>query len=454
MASPDVFVQLGASRDGTDPYFEAARQHGLSVWLVETAQYAHCCRLMGRREADRTITIESPSDAQAVFAALSETGARIVMVLPGFEQYTESAYVVARWLGVPPANDIASRTFCPPDKVGQRAAVATSAPWIGQPRQTVLRTGQVIGVGMQLPVVVKPANSGGGWGVFLARTHAELESTLAELNQLVNYDGQHFRAVVVEEYLSGTEFSVQGICFDGKPMILTFCEKFIAQEEFTTANGLRFLGFREVGHLAVPGDCAPDDVRRLVADCLRAHGYRNGPFHLDMIRSPEGLFFIEAGFRLSGGGLTELVRQVSGIDWGQQAFAWLLARTPVSGLDGSRGLCMAHLVARSNDEIAAARELQALGHQVEIQLAQPSQVAAKLSAEEIAMLQADLCRHVARTGFIRLSSSHLSELRGLVRRVFRKSRPATVIEPLAANIARHLQATPLEVSPRREGAQK
>ncbi len=437
MASADVFVQLGASRDGTDPYFEAAHQHGLRAWLVETSQYAHCRRVLGRREADRTITIENPSDPQAVFAALSETDARVAMVLPGFEQHTESAYIVARWLGVPPGNDIASRPFCPPDKVGQRAAVATWAPWIGQPRHTVLPTGQVIGAGLQLPVVVKPANSGGGWGVFLARTSAELESALAELTQLINYDGQHFREVVVEEYISGTESSVQGICCDGEPIILTFCEKFIAAEEFTTADGHEFLGFREVGHLAVPGDRAPDDVKRLITDCLGAFGYRNGPFHLDMIRSSEGLFFIEAGFRLSGGGLTELVRQVSGIDWGQQAFAWSLGRAPVSRLDGSPRSCMAHLVARSRDEIAAARELQALGHQVEIQTAQPSQVAAKLSAEEIATLQADLCRHIGRTGLIRLSSSHLSKLRGLARRVFRENQPATVIEPLAANVARH-----------------
>ncbi len=425
MEGAHVFIQVGASRDGLDAYLDAARRRGLSAWLVETPEYARCRELLGRREFDRTITVEAPSDPNTVLKALSSAGAEVAIVLPGFEQYTECAYVVASWLGVPPCSalDVADGgLFHPPDKAAQRRAIEWGTPWVRQPRYLIIEPGEAPPHGLSLPAVVKPANSGGGWGVFLARTEVELGAAVEAQARLLNYDGNHFRRVVVEEYVSGTEYSVQGICRDEGPQILTLCEKFVAQG--TDAVCPRLVGFREVGHLGVAGEHVPADLKRMAADCLRAIGYRNGPFHADIIRAGGVPYFIELGFRLSGGALPELVRRVSGADWADEAFGWLLRREPPTEADARGRGCHAQLVAQSAAELEAARELCALGYEVEVK--ESSRPAAPLPEAED--LQADLSRHIGRAGVVRIAAQNLEDLRELARRVFGAGAPANTEE--------------------------
>lgn len=429
MKGANVFIQLGASRDGTDTYLEAARRRGLDAWLVETPEYARCRRMLGRRDFDRTIEVESPSDPRAVARAIADAGDGVAMVLAGFEQYIEAAYFVARWLGVAPWQ-VRETSFYPLNKGGQRASVGGAAPWVRQPRHFILDPGVREAAWPGRPVVVKPLDSGGGWGVFLARTEVEFETALSAETRLLNYSGEHFRGVIVEDYLAGTEFSAQGICYDGRAHILTVCEKFILRERVDATDTL--VGFREVGHLGLPGERAPEDLKRLVADCLRAVSYRDGPFHVDMIRTAEGLFFIEMGFRLSGGGLPELVRRVSGVNWGDGAFGWLLGREHARVDEGWRGRCHAQLVARSASELTAARELQALGNDIELTFDGPRPSPTLLSAAEATKLQADFSRHLGRAGLIRMAADDIESLRQLARDVFRAGTAAGDVSAAAA----------------------
>src|SRR5205807_2684670 len=138
--------------------------------------------------------------------------------------------------------------------------------------------------------------------------------------QLLNYDGASFSTILVEEFLAGVEFSVQGLVRDATVDVLSCCEKIIAAEPDRADPSLT--GFRERAHLAVPGVRMPGDVGRLVEGCVAAFGYRDGPFHIDLIRSRGALFFIEMGFRLSGGGLVSLVEHVTGQNWADQSFDW------------------------------------------------------------------------------------------------------------------------------------
>lgn len=415
-----MFVQIGATRDGLDPYLSAARSRRMGAWLVETPTYIQCRRLLGRREFDFTLPVAQPANPEAVLRALAENGIKPALVLSGFEQYTECAFTVADRLGISLQvdRDYTAAAFKPMGKAAQRKALALMTPWVRQPWFLTLDPGQDIPyeeIEAHLPLVIKPVDSGGGWGVCLAQTLIEVKQALATLRELPNYDGSHFSGVLLEEFLLGSEASVQGICYLGQARILTYCEKTITHEK-AFAN-LDLFGFREVGHLAIPGEHTPGQVVSFVSDCLRAVNYPDGPFHIDLMNTPEEPAFIEMGFRLSGGRLAEVVRRVSGSDWGEDVVAWFLEQKRGVSTAARDRACVAHLVTRVAAEIEAARDLQARGHNVQIELQSPLRTIGYLSTQQAHLLKADLGRHVGSLGNIWITTTEIEELRYLARHV-------------------------------------
>lgn len=433
MKSQGIFVQIGATRDGLDPYLYAARRRRMGACLVETPAYIHCRQLLRRREFGSTLPVSQPANPEAVMRALAENGVKPRLVLSGFEQYTECAFAVADRLKIPLCAGVADSAsgFKPMCKAAQRKALALATPWIRQPWfLTLEQQNPDEQMEAHLPLVVKPDNSGGGWGVCLAETMVEVNQALAALNELPNYDGSPLAGVLVEEFLSGSEASVQGICYSGQARILTYCEKIINQQR--AFSDLNLFGFREVGHLAVPGEHTSSRVVSFVTDCLQAVNYHDGPFHIDLMNTSEGPVFIEMGFRLSGGRLAEVVRRVSGSDWGEDVFAWFLEQKRVVSTDARERGCLAHLVARSASEIEAARDLQKSGYDVEIELQSPIPAISGLTTEQGRLLKADLSRHLGSLGYIWIATAEIEELRRLARHVLAGS-PSTTLQYLSAD---------------------
>ncbi len=83
---------------------------------------------------------------------------------------------------------------------------------------------------------------------------------------------------------------------------------------------------------ADPGLCA------LAQTALTATGYRDGPFHLDAVAAHDGgLYFLEMGYRLSGGGLVALVERAVGARWADLALAAHLGENPPRTRPGTEG---------------------------------------------------------------------------------------------------------------------
>src|SRR5438132_2578940 len=96
------FVQVGATRDGLDPYLAASRRRGMSALLVETPAYLRYREALGGEPFDAVVAVSHLEDADEVVSALTWTGSPPALVLPGFETYTKSAYRVAEVLGTAP----------------------------------------------------------------------------------------------------------------------------------------------------------------------------------------------------------------------------------------------------------------------------------------------------------------------------------------------------------------
>ncbi|WJY36224.1 ATP-grasp domain-containing protein [Streptomyces sp. P9-2B-2] len=407
---PGDFVQVGATRDGLEPYLDAAHRRGMRTVLVETPAYLRWRKLLGRREFEVEVAVERPQDPDAVRAALGAAGVAPALVLTGFERYVYAGFALARALRVAPWPDVGD-TFRPLDKREQREALLAGAPQVAQPGFVPLGpdvgdAADRLGGGdaadqLGFPQVIKPADGGGGLGVLLVDGAAQRHRALDRVGALVNYGGGAFSGIVAEEFVKGPEFSLQGVAHEGSAVLLSVCEKLTCLEEVPDEPGLS--GFREVGHVARPGDGAPPALQELAQACLDATGYRAGPFHVDVIQGPDGPVFVEMGFRLSGGGLVALVEKATGADWAELAFHTHLGDAPVRP-DGAGGTGIAgQISAVSEQELAAAEALQEPGLTVEIQLAAPPPDPAALPADDLPVLASDLARHTGAAGRVVLS---------------------------------------------------
>ncbi|WP_437757466.1 ATP-grasp domain-containing protein [Sorangium sp. So ce1389] len=413
-----VFVQVGATRDGLDPYLNVARKRSLSAVLVETPAYLRWRRQLGRSAFDVEIAVEHPADPEEVRAALEPLRPRIALMLPGFERYTASTYAAAELLGVPPQDSRADVRFAPLDKSGQRAALDNRAPGVLQPRYLTLPVGPEGGgqplEHLGLPLVIKPSDGGGGLGVFIVEEPAQRDHAIAQIRAMTNYDGGAFSQIVLEEYVRGTEHSIQAVAHRGRAFVLTTCEKIILRERSRDPN--RLVGFREVAHIASHGALAPQAFQDLAQRCLDATGYRSGPFHIDLIENARGVHFVEMGFRLSGAGIVALVRRVTDMDWAELSVASHLdGREPaLTRPPQGEGAIVGQATLASEDELRAAEQLRARGVRVEVQrFAAPAGGAG--GADEDPSLTSDLLRHTGFVGRVVLHARHPDEARANLR---------------------------------------
>jgi hypothetical protein len=413
--SPD-FVQLGASRDGWDPYLDAAHRRSLRAVLVETPACLRWRRALGRREFDLELPVERPHEVSEVAAALARAGVSPGLVLTGFERYVYAGFALARRLRVAPWPG-AGEDFAPSDKYRQRTALRRGAPRLPQPGFASLRADSASGAeGLSFPLVVKPVDGGGGLGVTLAGDAGELEKAVLLIREASNYGGGSFAGVIAEEFVDGPESSLQGVAHDGRPLLLSVCDKLTAREDATPASGVR--GFREIGHVARHGDTAGDALLGLARSCIDALGYREGPFHIDVIHGASGPVVLETGFRLSGAGLAPLIEQATGADWADLAFRAHLGEQVPERLPAS-GTVAGQVSVTTDAELAAAERLAAAEEGVTLTRATPPADPAALHPGDRALLAADLERHTGSLGRVVVVGDRAERVRALLQSVVR-----------------------------------
>jgi biotin carboxylase len=176
------------------------------------------------------------------------------------------------------------------------------------------RSARALLQGFDLPVVVKPTRLSGSRGVVLVHDLDEFEAWGAALDEM-DYTGP----VLVEEYLTGPEFSVETISVHGEHHVIGVTDKRLGAPPL----------FVEVGH-AHPAPASVDaaTIGALVVATLTVAGYRTGPAHTELRVTPSGPRIIESQARLGGDRIPRLVHLATGIDLERAVFAALAGRTP------------------------------------------------------------------------------------------------------------------------------
>jgi len=222
------------------------------------------------------------------------------------------------------------------------------------------------------PFVVKPTDMTAGWGVLPVARAADAPRVWAEIQRLrregVSYGTTLFtiQGFLMEEYVSGPEFSVEAFSFEGRHAVVAVTEKLISPDRFVE------LGHTLPARLDIELEHAIVDATRRFLDDI---GLENGPSHTEVKVGARGPVVIESHNRIGGDRIGDLVRAAFGIDLVEYALGWpfrLVEELP-DRPQPLAGACVRFLHGHSGQVVA-------LGGLEEVE-ARPDVLAAELSVE-------------------------------------------------------------------------
>lgn len=168
------------------------------------------------------------------------------------------------------------------------------------------------------PLVVKPVDNMGARGCMLVRDLSVMEDACADA---IRYS--RTGRAIVEEYMSGPEYSVEALVFDGEFHLTGFAERHIFFPPY----------FVEMGH-TIPAAISPEDEQRILTVFragASALGLTHGAVKGDMKLTEKGPMVGEIAARLSGGYMSGWTYPYSsGIDLTGAALSLAVGERPES----------------------------------------------------------------------------------------------------------------------------
>lgn len=155
---------------------------------------------------------------------------------------------------------------------------------------------------LSYPCILKPTDNAGSRGVMLVNSEEELMNAY-------KYSVSQSRGgnVILEEYLTGPEVSVEIMVIDNEPHVLQVTDKLTTGAPY----------FVEMGHNQ-PSLLNNEDIVRikdLACRAVKSVGINCGPSHVEIKLTPNGPKMIELGARMGGDCITtHLVPLSTGID--------------------------------------------------------------------------------------------------------------------------------------------
>lgn len=291
-----------------DPYStgahlaEAFRRHGVQAVAVQGSAPP-----LGRSEHLRheqyTAVVADGTDTMDAALFLKELDVR--HVLAGTESGVPLADRIAYRLGVPGNDPGTSMTRR--DKFAMVRALARADL---RHARTILANsdGGARKAAEELdswPLVVKPAASAGSDHVVIAHDIGAVRAAAGEILGTTDVYGQANQAVIVQRYLTGTQFAVNSVSQHGVHRIVE-----VWHDRRTDLGNGRLIYDRM--DLLAPDDERVPILVGYVRACLDALGIVHGPAHSEVMLTDRGPVLIETGARLQGGDSVPLMRAATG----------------------------------------------------------------------------------------------------------------------------------------------
>lgn len=294
------------------PYLARAHDRGLEVAILDSAAaFSWAETKAAMTSTDRGYVVHGDdTEAYLAAAAAALADGPVGGVLAFSEPHVLAAALLAEELGLPSPGLRAATTSR--NKLIQRGLFTRRG--ISQPEHTVARTaaGAVSWAQDRYPVVAKPLSSSGSLGV-------EIIDSSYDLARWVNQN-DNYRPFLVEEYLTGPEFSIEAVVIDRRVVFSSVTAKIITGRPYCV----------ELEHW-IPG--VDDLADRAAAEALldqvvHALGMGSGLVHLEFKAEPSGPHLVEVAVRTPGDYLTDGVLAATGVDLYDCAIAAALGLAP------------------------------------------------------------------------------------------------------------------------------
>ena len=276
-------------------YVRRARQLGLTTWVTDWSSTA-----VAGAEADHFEPIDL-KDRDATLALARRAG--VDAVLTAADIGVPTAAFVAERLGLPGHSTSLAGHATNKFKMRQRSELSGIAcPWYRRVRSADEAAAAIDG--LALPAIVKPVDNCSSRGVRWIAHRSELELAVADA-LAASLCGE----ALVEQFLVGTEGSIEALVQDGRVAILGICDK--------TKSPLpdRFdLELRYPGAYDADVWTALDSLAQRIAD---GFGVANGILHIEFLVPEDGrtVYLIEFAIRGCGSNVaTHLMPALTGVD--------------------------------------------------------------------------------------------------------------------------------------------
>lgn len=183
---------------------------------------------------------------------------------------------------------------------------------------------------LYFPLIVKPRDNSGSRGVKLCRNKEELQEAMQEALQY-----SHLDTVLVEEYIEGQEYSIEGFHYDGKSEVIQFTEKTTTEFPYNVE-----LEHKQPANLT---EEQKNEIRELVSKIAKCMHFEKCPSHTELKINERGVFIIETSPRLGGDYITStLVPLSTGINMEDQLLHIALGKkvdTQKGRMEKAAGVC-------------------------------------------------------------------------------------------------------------------
>ncbi len=293
--SPRLLILASAHSYRLDPFLEAARRLGvlairaLDVPPAHTTVTDHLLGLDFRDPTRSARLVKAYAREYPLSAIIATDDATVVL-----------AARIAESLGLPhnsPASAEAARNKHLMRQMFARAGVPS--PWFelfavgDDPNQVASR--------LKYPCVLKPTHLSGSRGVIRADHADEFVTAWARITRMLSHLG--LKDVLVEGYLPGDEFALEGLLTRGQLSVLALFDK---------PDPLEGPFFEET--IYVTPSRFPQETQAAIAACAQAAasalGLREGPVHAELRFNAGGPWMLEIAGRSIGGLCSQTLRFV------------------------------------------------------------------------------------------------------------------------------------------------
>lgn len=161
-------------------------------------------------------------------------------------------------------------------------------------RTTTLAQLALDATAIEMPFIVKPTTLSGSLCVELIQSRVDLEHYVRRCKEnKVFKDGN----VILEEYIPGREFSVEGVVIRGEI-------KYLGVTESHTSGAPYFVG---TGHDFFSHHRDREKIEEFIEQVIRCLNFNDCPFHIEVKGTPRGYEIIEVHSRYGGAMIMELV---------------------------------------------------------------------------------------------------------------------------------------------------